>query len=115
MNPIRSILVVIDGRMMHGRALQRASRLARMTGASLYLTMIAFDERIHVADADPEVLELARRAYLSERREWLRECALEVREDRVFADVVWSGDFAAAFTAKVLELKPDLVLKDMHH
>lgn len=114
MNPLRSILVVVDENMVHGRALQRGAQLARMSGAALHLCMIAYDARIDVTDADAEVLELARRAYLDDRRAWLREIALEVREERVSVDVSWARDFARSFIDKVLEQQPDLVLKDRH-
>lgn len=114
MNPLRSILVVMDENMTHGRALQRGAQLARLSGAQLQLCMIAYDPRIAVPDVDAEVLELARRAYLEERRNWLREVALEVREERIDCEVIWAQDFSRAFLDKVLELQPDLVLKDRH-
>jgi len=114
MNPIRSILVLLDSRMRAGRALQRGIALARRHPAQLYLAMIVHERRLESMTVSREMTRLAQRAYVQERREWLEDCKAhaQLEPERVTTDVIWSPHPVETFLQLLRDCRPDLVLKD---
>lgn len=114
----QQILALVDPSMHQTAATRRAVELARRCGARLHLLMVAFDERIDATAelVDPEIANLARARYIDERLHWLAEWSVELtaQELRVTCEVQWAKSLHDAVIAKVLEIKPDLVVGDLH-
>lgn len=118
MGALERILVVVDRRMRTTSALERGVALARKSGAQLHLAIFDHQPLIDRA-ADlvaPEVMQLAKTQYIAERLDWLaaQAAALADHGVRVECDVVWSPVPHEAILSKVLEIKPDMVIKDVH-
>lgn len=116
MSALKSIMVVMCPQRRATPALHRAVGYARHTNAVLHLQV--FD---HYAPIDfsrsvfgVEVADRARRDFLDERMKWLSQQAVGLADQglRVECEVVWAPQEHEAIVAKVLELKPDLVIKD---
>ncbi|HZR38275.1 MAG TPA: universal stress protein [Nevskia sp.] len=117
MSSLKSILVVMSPQRHATPALHRAIAYAHRTKAVLHLYL--FD---HYAPIDysrnifgAEVSDRARHDFLQERMQWLSEQAagLAAQGLRVECDVIWAPSAHKSILAKVLELKPDLVIKDV--
>jgi universal stress protein E len=117
MNPYRRILLVVDPSMRRTPAFDRALGLAKATGAELCLCLFDYMSAVSVVGVvSAQVKSLAQRAFISEREDWLRDLALELQEDKVKVRtaVVWGSPIHERIVDKVLELNPDLVIKDVH-
>lgn len=117
MSTPKSILVVIPPQRQLTPAVHRAIAYAHRTKATLYLCLFDYYGPIDYSRTifGMEVADRARRDFVEERLDWLsRQAAgLAQRGLRVECDVVWAPSADKAIVAKVLELKPDLVLKDV--
>lgn len=117
MSQYQRILVVVDPALRRTPAIERAARIARATGAELHLCI--FDHHAGIAAVgavSAEVMALAKSAFLRERAEWLEDSARLLQADglKVQTDVVWGKPVHEKLVAKTAELKPELVIKDVH-
>lgn len=117
MNMPKLILLAVDPQMRQTAASRRAIELARRTHARLHLWMPVFDPRIDATAewVSPDVERRAREQLTDER---LRQLAAWTAELvalglRATCEVVWAKAAHEALLAKVLELSPDLVVKDL--
>jgi universal stress protein E len=115
-----SILVVMPPRQRQRQAspaLHRAIAYAQRSGATLHLCLFDYYGPIDYSRTifGMEVADRARHDFVEERMHGLsREAAaLAERGLRVECEAVWAPHAHEAIVAKVLELKPDLVLKDV--
>lgn len=117
MNVLKLILVALDDPIRPTPASRRAVELARRTGAKLHLCMTVFDWSIDAASdmVDKKVGQLARKEFLDLRQQALAEYAAEQTASGLDVDfeVIWSGKPHDALLARVLDLRPDLVVKDV--
>lgn len=113
----RNILVVAHADMQPMPSLGRAACMAHLTGATIHLCLFAYDALIGDTDSTvhADVRRLARKEFLDVREHWLAERAASLREQglKATAEVTWAPVLHEALVAKVLELRPDLVIKDM--
>lgn len=113
----QQILVVVDAATYQTAASRRAIELARRTGARLHLWMPAFDERIDATAelVHPDVERRARGQFIEERLRPLAAWTAELVSQglRATCEVVWAKAAQDALLAAVLELSPDLVVKDL--
>ncbi len=117
MSQYQRILVIADNGLRRTPAIERAAQLAKATGAELHLCL--FDHHAGIAaigTVSEEVMALAKAGFLREREEWLADeaAALEAEGATVRTDVVWGKPVHEKVIGKVAEIKPDLVIKDVH-
>lgn len=116
MSQYRKILLIADPEMRSTTALSRAALLAQLSGAELHVSMFVHESSIIALGAvSQEVMELARQNCLLRREEWLRQRKEELLGvvGRVETDLSWGGPLHEKIVHKVLEFKPDIVVKDV--
>ncbi|HZP13996.1 MAG TPA: universal stress protein [Nevskiaceae bacterium] len=117
MKPLERILVVCDHQMKSSPALRRGVELAHRSGAQIHFCIFDFDAGIELTArrVDADVARRAREQFLDERTRWLTEQATAVATQGVRAecDAIWAPRLDEAIVAKALEVKPDLVIKDV--
>lgn len=114
----KQLLVVIDPTQPSQPALERASWLARHTGAALELLLCEFNSALDAgALFDRERVDKARTALLAQRREWLEQLAAPLRAEGlgVSVEVRWGKPLYKMIVERAAELRADLVLKTAHH
>ncbi len=116
MSQYERILVIADPALRRTPAIERAARLARATGAELHLCL--FDHHAGIAavgSVSEEVMALAKATFLRERQDWLDDVAQPLQADgvRVQTDMIWGKPVHEKVIAKVAEVRPDLVIKDV--
>lgn len=112
----RHILLVVDPAMRRTPAFDCAVQMARRTGAVLHLYLFDYLSAVEtVGLISPEVMTLARRAHIGDREDWLRDLALELQGHRitVHTGVIWGSPLHEKIIGLVLQLKPDMVIKDL--
>ncbi|MEQ1438752.1 universal stress protein [Fontimonas sp. SYSU GA230001] len=117
MSQYQRILVIADPAMRRTPAIERAARLAKATGAELHLCLFDYHATIAaVGSVSEEVMALAKTGFLREREEWLDDQARLLADDglRVQTDVIWGRPIHEKILGKVIEIAPDLVVKDVH-
>lgn len=117
MSQYQRILVIADPALQRTPAIERAQRLAKATGAELHLCVFDYHATIAaVGSISEEVMGLARTSFQREREEWLDDQARLLAADglRVQTEVIWGRPIHEKIIAKVVELKPDVVIKDVH-
>ena len=115
MNALNNILVVVDPRMRRTPAFERSAELAQRAGARLHLRLFDYPVPTDpLADAVEKARE--RDVYGLERTGWLsrQAAALADRGIQTTYEFVPTTDLHRAVLATVLQLKPDLVVKDIH-
>lgn len=114
MTGLQSILVLVDSDMKDRRALARGIALARASGARLHVALIAHDRQIEAAALNLEVMRLAQRAFLQQRREWLQDRLAHSRIDGSHRsmEIIWSPHYVDSFLTLLRDINPDLVIKD---
>jgi universal stress protein E len=116
MSTYRSIMLLLRHSESPSPALARARALAMAGGASVHLFMFEHEAAIEaVAHVSRDVSRLAQQAFLRERSEWLQARVTAMHADGIDAQahVVWGAPAHDLVIDKVLELKPDLVIKDI--
>lgn len=112
----RRILVIMSDEMVECAAYRRAIKLAEMSGSSLHLCMFAYHPALeNLRGRHPAVAEEAINAHVASRREWLGQRSAALWNDGVeaVAQVEWTRLRANSILAKVADLKPDLVIKEI--
>jgi universal stress protein E len=117
MKTFQRILVVCDAHMTSSPALRRGIDLAQRSRAELHLCIFDYDPAIeltarHVSD---DVARRARKEFLQERSEWLAQQVAACAEQglHVECEAIWAPRLDEAIVATTLEIKPDLVIKDV--
>jgi len=113
----RRILVILDPAMKRTAAVDRALKLASSSNAKIHVCIFDYAAAVDLVGLiNPKVMELARRAYVTEREEWLSDLALELQENHfdVETSMVWGSPIHERIVDKVLETAPDIVIKDVH-
>jgi universal stress protein E len=116
MGTYRSIMLLLRHAESPSPALARARALATASGASVHLFLFEHEAAIEaVSHVSREVAHLAQEAFLRQRSEWLQAHAAAMRADGIDAQahVIWGAPAHELVLDKVLELKPDLVIKDI--
>lgn len=117
MSQYQRILVIADPAMRRTPAIERAARLAKVTGAELHLCLFDYHATIAaVGSVSGEVMALAKASFLREREEWLDDQArlLAAGGQRVQTDVIWGKPVHEKIVGKIADIAPDLVVKDVH-
>jgi universal stress protein E len=119
MSRTQPILLIAAEPMAHTPALQRAFDLARAAGLPVRILVPGYDPLIERSATlvHPDVMRLARKEYLDERREWAETLVARWRADGLdaMADVVWAPVLHETIVARVLEMTPAIVIKDVGH
>lgn len=116
MGDYRQIFLVVDPSRPRSPAFQRAVRLARASGARLHLGLYEHAPGVAaLARISRPAMEEARRAWRAERERWLDGVARQLTTEgvQVGSEVDPGTPVHEAIATRVLELKPDLVLKDV--
>ena len=116
MSAYRKILLLLDGSMVETKGLKRAKHLAWMEGAELHLCLIDHSKSIQaLGTVSHELMELARRAFIAERQQWLQRIAASIEESgvRVHTETLWGHPAHTLALARIAELQPDLVITDL--
>jgi len=116
MSAYKKILVLVDPSMRETKALQRAQRIAWRQGAELHLCLVDYSAAIRAAGTiSHNVMKLAKRAFIEEREVWLKEQAEEIESTgvKVYTEVIWGEPPHEKAIAKIMAVKPDLVIKDV--
>lgn len=116
MSPFRTILAILDPENFQSTALRRAQALAHRTGALLYL--VTFDYRegyVRSGLLDPEGARRAILDHMRELRSALESMAAPLRAEGivVHTDAIWGKPLHLEVVWKVLDVRPDLVIKDV--
>jgi universal stress protein E len=117
MGQYRKILLIVDPAMQKTPALTRAAALARKTGALLHLCLVDYSAALAgLGFLDQGAMKVLVDAYMKVRLQWLREICAELRRDGIQAEssAVWGRPAEQMILGKVLELHPELVVKDVH-
>lgn len=114
MSPMQRLLLIAHPDQCHSPALQRAAALALAGDSALHVA--AFMEPFSNFDLlDHKTQELTRESLLLEqRRRWEDEAnALRARGVKITTSVVWTTDRQGEIIRHILEMQPDLVVKDI--
>lgn len=110
------LLVVIDPTSKDRQpSLERASLVAKQSGASLELLICDFNSALEDGFfTDKAAQQRARTALLTERQEWLESMAAPLREDglTVTCKVRWGKPLYDEILAHVEESKPDILFRN---
>jgi len=118
MGDYRKIFLILDPSRPRSPAFHRAVELARTAGASLHLGLYEHPPAIPALGlANRAVTEQARGAWRAEREHWLDGIARELMAEGVDAtsEVESRTPAHETIAERILELAPDLVLKDVQH
>ena len=116
MSQFQRLLVIVDPRMRHSPALQRAAALARTGGATLHVAALVATPAL-VALLPAEVQARTRDGYAAECRTRLEEQIEPLRRQglTITSEVLCVSDRRAEILQHVAELQPDLLIKDVQH
>ncbi|HZP13994.1 MAG TPA: universal stress protein [Nevskiaceae bacterium] len=113
----RRILLIADPSMQLTPACHRAERLARISGAELYVDLFDDSRAVRAIGAmSPKLADVLRVDLIKQRQLWLRSLADRLHNAGVLAhtSVVWGSRIQERILERVAEVKPDLVVKDVH-
>lgn len=116
MSQFQRLLVIVDPRMRHSPALQRAAALARTGGATLHVAaLVAMPALVALLPAG--VQARTRDGYAAECRTRLEEQIEPLRRQglTITSEVLCVSDRRAEILQHVVELQPDLLIKDVQH
>lgn len=116
MSRYKHIMVVVDPAMRRSTAFRRGVALAKRSGARLTLLLVTYNAAIVRAGlVDPDMSRRAVHGYLASRRRWLEAEAQALGQQGVDAVplAVWHRRPHAGIAEQALELRPDLVIRDI--
>lgn len=116
MSQYKHIMVVVDPAMKRSTAFARGVQLAKKSGAAMTLVLVDYNPALYRARfLDPELLRKAVTGYLSARRRWLWTEASKLKDQGIETDVVavWHKPVYEEIARQAMELKPDIVIKDL--
>jgi universal stress protein E len=115
---LKKILVIIEPEQDTQQALDKAIRLARISGASLELLIC--DHSSYLEDGryfDPPQAAILRQEHVGRNRQLLEDMATVIRQQgfSVEVDALWGNPAYRKVVQKVIESKPDLVVQGSRH
>ena len=115
---LSKILVVIEPEQDDQLALDKAIRLARVSGASLELLIC--DHNAYLENGfyfDPPQAQSLRREHIERNRQLLEDMALVIRQQgfTVAVDSLWGNPSYQTIIEKVLSSEPDLLIQSTRH
>lgn len=115
---LNRILVVIEPEQDDQLALDKAIRLARVSGGSLEL--VISDHNAYLEDGfyfDPPQARLLRQEHVERNRQLLEDMAIVIRQQgfTVEVDALWGNPAYQKLIEKVLTSKPDLLVQSTRH
>lgn len=115
---LNRILVVIEPEQDDQLALDKAIRLARVSGACLELVIC--DHNAYLEDGfyfDPPQARLLRQEHVERNRQLLEDMAIVIRQQgfTVEVDALWGNPAYQKLIEKVLTSKPDLLVQSTRH
>lgn len=116
MSPYKSIVFIADPEMPTSPGLTRAAKLAQLSGASLTICMFAYDSAIHaIGKFSLDAMQVIKQTYLLSREKWLYEMksTLNGYLENVETELHWGTPIHQEIVARVAEMEPDLVVKDV--
>jgi universal stress protein E len=118
MQELKKILVIVEPEAQQQCALDKAVRLARLSGAELELLIC--DHSPYLEDGyffDPLQASKLRQEHVDNNRRLLEEMAVIIRAQgfKVSVDALWGNPPYRAVIDKVLSGKPDLVVQGSRH
>lgn len=115
---LNKILVVVEPEQDDQLALDKAIRLARVSGAGLELVIC--DHNSYLEDGfyfDPPQARLLRQEHVERNRQLLEDMAVVIRQQgfSVEVDALWGSPSYQKLIEKVLASKPDLLIQSTRH
>ena len=118
MGDYRQIFLIVDPSRLQTPAFRRAVRLARTCGARLHLGLYEHSPALKALGlVNPQASQRARAAWVADRERWLDDVARRLTDEGVTTTSELDTHTPAqeAIATRVLELAPDIVLRDVHH
>jgi universal stress protein E len=116
MSQYQRLLLIINPALRHSPAINHAAALAKASGASLHIAALikSLDLLSFLEQGDREQ---ARESYLQDHRDWLKAQASNLRGRglAVTTEVAWADDVEQDILAHVMEMQPDLLIKEIQH
>ena len=115
MSQYQRLLLIADHTLPHSLAAQRAVALATASGAALHITaLVQLPPRIRFIEQPMD--EKALEAHLEKYREWLSEVvgAMSTERVEITSEAILAEKSLEEILLHVRELKPDLLIKDVH-
>ncbi|BCX70224.1 universal stress protein [Pseudomonas izuensis] len=116
MSQYQRLLLILNPVLRYSSAMNHAAALAKASGASLHIAALipSFKWLSLLEEGDREP---ARERYLQDHRDWLKTQAksLRDRDIDVTTEVVWAEDMKQDILDHVVELQPDLLIKEIQH
>lgn len=116
MSQYQKLLLIINPALRHSPAINHAAALAKASGASLHIAALLKPlDRLSFLEQGNR--EPARESYLQEHRDWLKAQASNLRGRglEVTTEVAWADDMEQDILAHVMEMQPDLLIKEVQH
>jgi universal stress protein E len=116
MSQYQRLLLIINPALRHSQAINHAAALAKASGASLHIAAwIPSLKMLSLLEQGER--EKARERYLQDHRDWLsaQTTNLRGRGLDVTAEVDWADDLRQDILDHVLEMQPDLLIKEVQH
>ena len=116
MSQYQKLLLIINPALRQSPAINHAAALAKASGASLHIAALLKSlDRLSFLEQGNR--EQARESYLEEHRDWLKAQASNLRGRglEVTTEVAWADDMEQDILAHVMEMQPDLLIKEVQH
>ena len=116
MSRYQKLLLIINPALRQSPAINHAAALAKASGASLHIAALLKSlDRLSFLEQGNR--EQARESYLQEHRDWLKAQASNLRGRglEVTTEVAWADDMEQDILAHVMEMQPDLLIKEVQH
>jgi universal stress protein E len=112
MSQYKQLYLIAEPSLQSAAAVQRASALAKASGASLHILTI-FESTTAIRRLEQADQQLLREHALRQYREWLAEQSESLHREgiRVSTDLICSDDPLEEILAQVAELRADMVIK----
>ncbi|MGE8176814.1 universal stress protein [Pseudomonas helvetica] len=116
MSQYQRLLLIINPTLRHSPAIHQASALAKACGATLHILGLTKPVRLFSL-LEPPARDETRMRYLQEQSRWLKNevHALRAKGLDVTSEVRWSDDARLEILDYVMQLRPDLLLKEIQH
>ncbi|MHC8351632.1 universal stress protein [Pseudomonas sp. RT4P38] len=116
MSQYQRLLLIINPALRHSQAINHAAALTMASGARLHIAaLIPSLDRLSLLEEGDR--EKARARYLQDHCDWLKAQAksLRGRGIDVTTEVAWVDDMREAILDHVMEMQPDLLIKEVQH
>ncbi|MDR6917486.1 universal stress protein E [Pseudomonas sp. 3296] len=116
MSQYQRLLLIINPALRHSPAINHAAALAKASGASLHIAALIKPLKI-LSLLDEGEQEKALESYRQDHRDWLQNQATKLHALglEVTAEVTWADDMKQDILDHVMEMQPDLLIKEVQH